>query len=729
MSNHQKAKTAGKIIIVVLSLAILFFLLLPFLDHPAASGSSGAKKATPQIFTSNPLSELVQKVFALFKKDKPQAPTYPAEMTDEMLASLTPEEQQKYALQRSEEKDASNFEYSSEVDASYNYGEAGMVNEDGEWILVRQTAPESANPGMHEVNTRDNAYEQHIRQERAARYTGKAGADAGPAIPDSKWARLWKPIKAFFTKEEDAPQAATQEQAYLLASSGSGLGKDDYKQGNIYRRGQSADIPASAWEFGNGESVSLDDMLNPEASLNNIIAAYKEMAKKTLTPQQYEKFAKEVDGITNRNRKELIELTKQQLWKNLEAEAEKDEPQNFIEDTVMLPVSSCQQHGTTSPASTSLYSTTESLPDKTSCLAYDFQAIGDELEEIKALDIDQQKKEEMIESIYVRSQAAQDAERMLQLLEENNKKTAENRALQQEDFKQFFAMGDPKRKFDENSLQMLVVLGKTEENPFLEKFNPQEAVFYNAWGEEVPEQNMSDDQRKLFEIEKRKIELKDEMANYIFEKQGCGKGNPCYWVGGEYLGSNPELRHSVESSGVKYMGDPLNILQPLFSEYLDQKFQEGTDLDAEALIQLQNSPDLFSKYVPYNAENMAELNRKNVRRGEDSFFYYIPSASNALDMQEVLPDPRRIIYDDTNGTVLDKSEDLDFTARGEKIHQQVKDKFIESHKVAHDTGLIQRTHQECGKRFLHYHSQNIREEMQQHANEHIEDQMNLPSNK
>jgi len=78
---------------------------------------------------------------------------------------------------------------------------------------------------------------------------------------------------------------------------------------------------------------------------------------------------------------------------------------------------------------------------------------------------------------------------------------------------------------------------------------------------------------------------------------------------------------------------------------------------------------------------------------------------------------------------LDKSEDLDFTARGEKIHQQVKDKFIESHKVAHDTGLIQRTHQECGKRFLHYHSQNIREEMQQHANEHIEDQMNLPSNK
>ena len=56
MSSKQKAKIAGKIIIIVLSMAILFFLLLPFLENPAASETSNGKKASPQIFTSNPLS-------------------------------------------------------------------------------------------------------------------------------------------------------------------------------------------------------------------------------------------------------------------------------------------------------------------------------------------------------------------------------------------------------------------------------------------------------------------------------------------------------------------------------------------------------------------------------------------------------------------------------------------------------------------------------------------------
>ncbi|MBQ7908011.1 MAG: hypothetical protein IJ311_00700 [Elusimicrobiaceae bacterium] len=697
MSNHQKAKTAGKIIIVVLSLAILFFLLLPFLDHPAASGSSGAKKATPQIFTSNPLSELVQKVFALFKKDKPQAPTYPAEMTDEMLASLTPEEQQKYALQRSEEKDASNFEYSSEVDASYNYGEAGMVNEDGEWILVRQTAPESANPGMHEVNTRDNAYEQYIRQERAARYTGKAGADAGPVIPDSKWARLWKPIKAFFTgKDEDvsannSPQSTEQENAYLLASSGSGLGKDDYKQGNIYRRGQSADIPASAWEFGNGESVSLDDMLNPETSLNNIIAAYKEMAKKTLTPQQYEKFAKEVDGIKDRNRRELIELTKQQLWKNLEAEAAKDKPQNFIEKTLLA--SACNSVPKSASFS-SLYNTSD-------------------------------EKDQNCKNYQPAANQEQSQQTEQGLLQKNNQKANETKERKKEAFKEFFTRPDSKREFDEKSLRMLVVLGKTEEAPFRDKFKSQA---YDEYGEEILPENMSEEQKE----EQRKLKFQEEISDYIFQKQGCGKGKPCYWVGGEYLGSNPELRHSVESSGMEYLGDPLNVIQPLLAEYMEQKISEGTEEEVDEFLQVQKNPDFLNNvlyYVPYNAQNMEELNKRNRHRSEDSFYYYIPSAANAVAMQEELPQPFRVIYDDTDGTVLDKAQNIDFTQRGEKIHQQVKERYAEIHGIAHDTGLIQRTHQECGERYLHYHSQNIREEMQQHANEHIEDQMNLPSNK
>ena len=96
MSKRDKCKSAGKLIVVILSLAILFFLLLPFLDNSApASGEANGKKASPQIFTSNPLSDLVQKVYNLFahnhSHEKSQQPLYAA--ADPEQTTVTPDEQ------------------------------------------------------------------------------------------------------------------------------------------------------------------------------------------------------------------------------------------------------------------------------------------------------------------------------------------------------------------------------------------------------------------------------------------------------------------------------------------------------------------------------------------------------------------------------------------------------------------------------------------------------------
>lgn len=334
MTNKHKAKTAGKIIIIVLSLAILFFLLLPFLDSPAASGGAGGKKAVPQIFTSNPLSDLVQKVFAMFKRDSQKAPSYSDGMTEEMLASLSPEEQQKYALQRAEEE-GKNFEYSTEVDASYAYGEAGMVNENGEWILVRQTVPESANLGMHEINTRESAYDRHVRQERAARYTGKAGADAGPAIPDSKWARLWKPIKTFFTGEDEADtvQEATGEKAYLLASAGSGLGHGKTANDGSRSSNRNSTNPSPFnISYNGGRTLTLAEIIDPESTLNETRDNILKEAKKMLTPQQYNKFETKMKLLTQ----EQIDNIRQQLTNDIFAEAEGKTPEDLILQTFNL---------------------------------------------------------------------------------------------------------------------------------------------------------------------------------------------------------------------------------------------------------------------------------------------------------------------------------------------------------------------------------------------------------
>ena len=70
--ENQKFKNIGKIIIVILAVAICFFLLLPFLEPDSADGkqAQAAKKTSPQIFTSNPLSELVRKVYAMFSRDQ-----------------------------------------------------------------------------------------------------------------------------------------------------------------------------------------------------------------------------------------------------------------------------------------------------------------------------------------------------------------------------------------------------------------------------------------------------------------------------------------------------------------------------------------------------------------------------------------------------------------------------------------------------------------------------------
>ena len=184
--NDQKKKTIGKVIIVILGVAIVGFLLLPFLDN--SSTTTQAKKATPQIFTSNPLSSLVRKVYGLFARNSKKR----------AAAARMAYEQTKQGILtdgvRADDLHANSLPGSTQVNATYDqYADAEFINEDGEWILVRQTTPESSQRGMHEINTSDSAYDRYVRQARAARWTGHT-ATPQQEIPDSKWARMWNPI-------------------------------------------------------------------------------------------------------------------------------------------------------------------------------------------------------------------------------------------------------------------------------------------------------------------------------------------------------------------------------------------------------------------------------------------------------------------------------------------------------------------------------------------------------
>ncbi len=221
MLKSDKAKTAGKFIVIMLCFAILFFLLLPFLDNPDAVSGEKNKKAIPQIFTSNPLSDLVRKVYAMFTRNQKRAPA-PLE-AGELLAyggqqpGLDPAA--RYSAAANEKENSFTFSASNEENDEA-YDEASMINEDGEWILVRQTAPEAFQRGMHEVNSSDSAYDKYVRLQLNSKYAEVPQHH----YPQSKWARMWKPLKRFLGFDEQNAVLDDSEPMFLATARSSASG-------------------------------------------------------------------------------------------------------------------------------------------------------------------------------------------------------------------------------------------------------------------------------------------------------------------------------------------------------------------------------------------------------------------------------------------------------------------------------------------------------------------------
>lgn len=272
-------KTAGKIILIVCCVAVIAFLLLPFLETAAPNKTAGAgKKATPQIFTSNPLTDLVNRIARFFGASRgaqqpPQTLTA-QQAADQFGASANGEA---YADARASGNYISTEE-TPNAGRRYNYGDASLQTEEGDWVLIRQTTPDGVNPGMHEVNSQDNAYDAYMRQERAARFTPAARMKQRKAVPDSKLARFFNPIKRFFgfdDPEEKLPNADIwdDEQAAMLASS-DGFGRSRGQNGSSFAQGGNMDISGIGGGLPGGESsgetASLLSYLDPDAALDQV---------------------------------------------------------------------------------------------------------------------------------------------------------------------------------------------------------------------------------------------------------------------------------------------------------------------------------------------------------------------------------------------------------------------------------------------------------------------------
>ena len=318
---NKKPTATGKWIILLITAAILFFLILPFLDGSATwqSPRRAASKANPQIFTSNPLRRLADKLLSAFsRKNKKRNPPVIAGASPEQQAQLRAAAEAPLDFQQAAGPSAGPQDLQAQGQEDYDTSdlEAAFVNEDGEWILINQTDPESSNRGMHDIKFSDSPYDRLIRLERATKYTRPAApentqtAQSRPQHSDSAWERIWNPVKKFFGVKGEQPQmlavgpiSSRQNQAGRGANGAAATNTDfSISQYNI---------PANRANVLKTNEV-LEVLLNPESQLEELAMQLKKSAHDTLPGKDAKKTA---DQIEKDKRAALAQMRQQILDK------------------------------------------------------------------------------------------------------------------------------------------------------------------------------------------------------------------------------------------------------------------------------------------------------------------------------------------------------------------------------------------------------------------------------
>ncbi len=199
--------------LIAVCIALFLFLMLPFVFSPSADEKiakqqAAQQQAKPQIFTSNPLTTLMGRIAKFFggRKDSPSRSAFnranrkqqgPAE---EFFIASQPTEKgsRDYIASASadgneREDDRPNSDHSTPKNVY-----VVPVDNNVEWVLIRQEAPKDSPAGMHEVNIKEDPYTRYVKQERLARTAPALSSEKPQEVPDSRLARLFRPLGRFF---------------------------------------------------------------------------------------------------------------------------------------------------------------------------------------------------------------------------------------------------------------------------------------------------------------------------------------------------------------------------------------------------------------------------------------------------------------------------------------------------------------------------------------------------
>lgn len=619
--SAQKNKKTGKTALIIGGFLVVVFLLLPFLTQPAQEpGSAPRKKAFPQIFTSNPLTDMVNKLYALFDH-KPNSRTTALAARNrqqQQLAALTASDLAKANNEQAQTLQARNaaapFDSSrigsgSNSGVSYYGGQDPLAEED--WVLVRQTAPEGTPRGMHDVNSNDNAYDKYVNLERTARYIPGPSASA-KSYPDSKLARLFSPIKnavnSIFGRNEKVRVGPAFGQEDALASLGSSSGL-----GNGSRRAGSS-IKAGGLDFGiSNASQGMMDAYGNKSTSADILDALDLTGSVEKDIESW--FEKDKNGNLNPQDKADKEALEKKIRQTVAVLQEKQIQQWDIDSQDQKPVT---LENTIHCGISALYDT---APNCNSRVA-----------------LEPEHKKLKLDFLPIAHAPAPDS-------------TPEDIEAQRQKSIQAYSavLGIPVSK----PFNMVVILGKD----------------HDLAVEQATEQANSADQA-----------LGREFYKYMMEVKNCGKQD-CYWVANTL--KTAELDDSIKAAGGNFLGDPLGVYQQLYADFQAKKQQalpitNDQNKDEARIIELQDSLHQAQfPYVAYTAKELAQLNERNSEASlkkdqTKGFLPWVHTAANVKEMKEALPNPLIVVYD-KNYEVFNEMGGLSVAQRGEKL----KDAIVE----------------------------------------------------
>ena len=227
---------------ILLCVGVVVFLLLPFLETTTPAPST-SNMDQAQVVTENPLNAISKRIASLFglnkerkQKTLPGQTNVAANSADgttenaNNISSASADWRASANTPRTSAttREAPNAAQSQTIEvpphnSASDYENASFQTDDGEWVLVQQTAPEHSAPGMHEVNVHENPYDQYVHQERARSFGPQMPKQE---IPDSKWARIIQPVKNLlgFGKSSEEPSVSTRAAQHANNEKGLSLG-------------------------------------------------------------------------------------------------------------------------------------------------------------------------------------------------------------------------------------------------------------------------------------------------------------------------------------------------------------------------------------------------------------------------------------------------------------------------------------------------------------------------